>query len=383
MSDTTDQLPTSINGPINLVRLEGTINNIPKIIYLYMDIHESLKSQTKCPEEDAIDISQFLERVFENPKPGINYDFFMENVFPYLHTDINPNLVGNIYIHQTVKMFAKYFKMTREEKVLVVKTIPHIRFHYADPRYYMLSDIRIMLNWSKGFPETPDDLDKLTELISLIQQTKTEVTNWKQLFNQLNPECQKSSDYKTYLEYFINKIFCRIKNETIKEKFHTYGIPQITRINNELLDMLTKYLEKCQEYKRQVKQKITNPYQKHTTKQLDYGKLQHEFKQCHKYLLNVVGNFMDFFFLRRVLDKDYIDHAILYAGANHSINCVGFLVKYFGFQITHCAYSSIFDVQKLNKQIKNEKCIGHLTDIFYPDKPIQCIQTDHFPEPFE
>ena len=32
-----------INGPINVIRLEGKINNIKKVLYIFMDVHVNIQ----------------------------------------------------------------------------------------------------------------------------------------------------------------------------------------------------------------------------------------------------------------------------------------------------------------------------------------------------
>ena len=38
----------NINGPVNVVRLEGNINDISKVIYFMFDFHNNVNNQTKC-----------------------------------------------------------------------------------------------------------------------------------------------------------------------------------------------------------------------------------------------------------------------------------------------------------------------------------------------
>lgn len=38
-----------VNGPIMPTRLEGIVNNIKKVIYLFGDLHLDLYEQSKCP----------------------------------------------------------------------------------------------------------------------------------------------------------------------------------------------------------------------------------------------------------------------------------------------------------------------------------------------
>ena len=53
-----------INGPFNLIRLEGVVNNVKKVIYLFADVHRDVSEQTACENVFAQDISQYLAKNF-------------------------------------------------------------------------------------------------------------------------------------------------------------------------------------------------------------------------------------------------------------------------------------------------------------------------------
>lgn len=68
-----------VNGPINTVRLEGKIGNIKKVIYIFMDIHDSVVDQTECDNIRSYDIDKYIIKTFDqafgNDK---TYDLFIE-----------------------------------------------------------------------------------------------------------------------------------------------------------------------------------------------------------------------------------------------------------------------------------------------------------------
>jgi hypothetical protein len=51
-----------INGPHNVVRLEGIVNGHNKVLYLFFDVHLDIFQQTKCEDFDNIDIGQFFKK---------------------------------------------------------------------------------------------------------------------------------------------------------------------------------------------------------------------------------------------------------------------------------------------------------------------------------
>jgi len=59
-------MPQYINGPVNYIQLNGTINNINKNITIFLDTHLDLDNQTRCDSFDSIDISQYLYKLIKN-----------------------------------------------------------------------------------------------------------------------------------------------------------------------------------------------------------------------------------------------------------------------------------------------------------------------------
>jgi hypothetical protein len=82
---------------------------------------------------------------------------------------------------------------------------------------------------------------------------------------------------------------------------------------------------------------------------------------------------MDLYFLKRVLDKDYIKKSIMYCGDYHFTHYVSFLVKYFNFEILECdKFYIIPDIKELEKKFKTEDfedCVKYLSS----GKYTQCI----------
>ena len=71
-------MSTKINGPINIVRIEGEINGIKKILYLYFDFHMDVTQQTKCEDYLSDDVTKYIKKeLLETSDKDI--DFFMEH----------------------------------------------------------------------------------------------------------------------------------------------------------------------------------------------------------------------------------------------------------------------------------------------------------------
>ncbi len=49
-----------VNGPINVVRLKGSVDKTSKVLYLFMDHHEPPHSQKKCEDQRATNVDTFF-----------------------------------------------------------------------------------------------------------------------------------------------------------------------------------------------------------------------------------------------------------------------------------------------------------------------------------
>lgn len=143
MTEVLDHTKHIVNGPLNVVRLEGEIDGIKKVMYCYMDIHLSPNSQTENENVFSTDVAKHLADNFIKLNNGkYMVDFFME-VNP---SDLNKNQnmafkslmpqtnTKNKYIIQVMKLFKKSFKLSADKKVLQSDTFKNTRFHYADIR---------------------------------------------------------------------------------------------------------------------------------------------------------------------------------------------------------------------------------------------------------
>jgi hypothetical protein len=92
--------------------------------------------------------------------------------------------------------------------------------------------------------------------------------------------------------------------------------------------------------------------------------------------------FMDLYFLRRSLDKDYVTNSLVYTGAKHSTNYIKYLVDNFDFKVTHAYYSKTEDMNKLNSMIKKMTDTEEVFDLFLPLTLNQCIDVSGFPKNF-
>jgi len=96
----------------------------------------------------------------------------------------------------------------------------------------------------------------------------------------------------------------------------------------------------------------------------------------------------DFYFLRRFLDKDYINTAICYTGLAHLSHLSFILVNKFNFKVTHLSGKvNEYDIDKINQSINelseyNPEKMYKIIDFTNPDF-LQCSNMFNFPENYD
>jgi hypothetical protein len=379
-----------INGPINAIRLEGSINNINKIIYVFFDYHSPIGLQTECESYDSMNVIQYLYNLFKNTSKSI--DFFLEIKQSFIQKKVSP--FKNIYIQEIAKMYNKV-KFNDKTK----KDIKHnVRFHYLDIRdhleKFIYTNISILYNSAKSLRMNKDIystefhniLDSCTRLIY-------ELDIYKKYFdgNQLARSANNNNEPKDMITYFLDKITKKYKNtDIIKQLKKTYFKDVIKHINI-CLDKL-KELQKIVQDKEDYVYRYYDEKMKYTkgdnfNNYINIEELDNFVFYCDKlieeinyYILYIFSKLTDIYFIRRFLDKDYITNAITYTGSAHSINYINLLVSYFDFKITHYSYSEEKDLDKLNRIAKTD--IKLLDYTLHPQQLIQCSDLSSFPNDF-
>ena len=137
-----------INGPINIVRMEGIVDGVRKVIYIMMDHHTPVYMQTECDNIFSRDINNYLAETFRNLNGSDRmYDFFLETsptICKILSMDLH--IIRKLILGSTTLMrLASYSEnflilIQSEGRVNISKSITNVRLHYIDPRVYIDSD---------------------------------------------------------------------------------------------------------------------------------------------------------------------------------------------------------------------------------------------------
>ena len=433
-----DRNVTQINGPINVVRMEGNVGSIKKVIFLFMDIHVNISDQTQCTNIYAKDVDQYFADNFYNLNSGTKmYDFFLEIRPTDIYRLKQWNKNKQIYIQQMALLFSTILSYDKNKnKVNVSELLKNIRLHYLDIRDYLYFHIDKFIEQANNISyqmlcQTPSmsfiDQSYLSEIIDNLTNAKQQLDLTIDLLikpenivdRSVAKDDQPSSQLGNYKEPLIkdieltnNKEFAEfipsIVSRTAYKLINLYNHPHIKKLMNKLLNDLINNFKKLSNDIGFTIAELKN-YQKTITNVDSYRELtiDNAFDTKYKYTsltklrhmiiniidmcdkisfitLKVFARFTDIYFLRRFLDKDYITNAIVYSGASHSLNYIEILIKYLDFKITHVAYSSINNIEDLMKETKsrlNQK--KDLMDLFEPSELIQCSNISYFPKNFE
>ena len=427
-----DESVKEISGPINVVRLEGEINNIKKVIYLFMDMHQDLYDQSECDNIFAKEIPQYLaDNFLKMNDSNITYDFFLETITFQLENvnygvpfrmDIN---FKDIYILRLRKFFNKIFNYNPEtNKVSMSKIFKNIRLHYMDVREYMFRNFDIKFNEIKyaiGNMQHNQNIQlvQLTQIINNLNDIKNNTMilldntlslegqagvksgisapakiNKSKIIKYASDNLDKQENYVDNMKYLINKISELYNHKSVQDKMlievdiMIKNFKDIVPLCDEIINVVNNIGNVINAH---PKYKLTEQYPNYGLN-YDYGinditisELILTLKKHTSYLDIKVSDafllFMDIYFLRRFLDKDYITNAIVYTGAYHSLQYIEILTKDFDFKITHTSYSLIPDMDKLNEEVLKRE-VATLSEIFFPPTLSQCSDVTNFPDLF-
>lgn len=403
MSILTDTL---INGPINIIRMEGYVNNIKKVAYFFLDYHIGLQFQTRCPSFTSMDLYQYLANNLKNTEFPI--DFMFEITQSYLNK--SPYNFKDIYIREVVDFFNSQYNN---------KNNKNIRYHFIDIRDYVYNTVN---QYTHVLDNIIDDMnrgnnyniDTVNDIKYYLNSLMSELNYWEELifgnFNDVkkntirnlkrlgNDKQLNQMDIKNNIKEvpkFIFKIRERYNHKEVRDKLQDI-FDLIKNLINKARDLSLNIVELFEKHKHLLTDDFILQYDKYletfswfpsyseSTEVIKSVTI--EYRKLYYIILKLFTNLMDIYFLRRFLDKDYIQHAIIYTGCAHSINYIQHLLTKYDFKITHASYSLEKDMDKLNEHLKkfnNTADRREYEKYLYIPKLIQCSSVEHFPKNFE
>ena len=385
-----------INGPINIIRLEGKVGDIQKVLYLFMDRHIPACHQTKCSNIFAKDMALFLAETMSRLQDSTQqYDFFLEVRSDELTDEEVPAMYGErylytqhwMYIEEVLALFKRVFHYNpAENKVYRNARFKNFRFHFFDIRNYFkaaIQDVIHRLNMAlRGKQEVSVELLKtviglqvelkemyLTVIGALKAERGVEGTVVIKIHDLIDKDVMQQLGYKLKERYDhpeVKALVTKMVGGYIKDMETYVGLV------NHFIDTLSRISEKVRDCQ--------------ARKTCDVRLYQHLLKNSRMMAsgasgaaLDIFARLTDAYFLRRFLDKDYITHGIHYGGGYHGAESMFWLVKEMGFVVTHVANDSE-PPEDITKWILEAQTHRHVFDIF--DNDIQCSSMEHMPADF-
>ena len=414
---------TTISGPFNIVRLEGEVFGINKVLYVFFDVHMPCEAETTCENIFSDNITTYLIKQFSKANEKA-IDFFLET-FPSKLYYSTKSIYRGIYLDDLRKLLSQAFSYDpTQDKVLPSKVFPNVRLHYIDLRDYFFENIifqnrdlyyefkRIYINLltssvsRNDFVQFREQLDNFTKNIKFMldlffgqkggKQAKRSII--KQIKEELSEEERHENTLKLikkikekYLHPEVQKIILLMLDEFMKKGLLAV-LDKIDKINKLLEDLLKLF--EIGSSSLNTSKAIYDEYTKvpEFVQFADYGINLNDIIKIVTNIYFLVNSMytilrrsstviVDAYFLRRFLDKDYITNGISYTGANHSIMYVYILTKYFDFKVTHASYSK-YDINELNDRIKKTNIGQDFAMLFSPLEEYQCSNITDFPEGF-
>ena len=256
-----------INGPINVIRLEGAINGIKKVLYVFMDFHMDVTQQTRCDDIRSKDVNTYFVENFDKiSEDNIIYDFFFEQRPTWIIREKGP--YKEHYIEEIDRLFNKSFMINRKKNVVnKSNNFPNIRLHYIDIRDYiaqtemmsikldyLIDDIIQSENIDKqSFTNIKKVLDVITDntkmLYSILYNENKNTLNKIKLKPSIPTSIKDlkkytSEDFINKIRSFIDKIRNNYKHHNVKNILNNIIDGEIKKLYDDYFDNINKYQKK-------------------------------------------------------------------------------------------------------------------------------------------
>jgi len=420
-----------VSGPVNTIRLEGNVNGVNKVLYLFFDYHLPLHSQTHCDQDKFYDIINYFIDNLKNNDEKISFFFEIRDQIgrskilndPNNQPDQNlnnnqyrdyseaPSRYFDMYIFKASNFFSKYFTYDLKNNIVRSREpYKHVYFNYTDLRWNtvaykrMITSILNLLN-SKNFYNLNVVLREIITLYYLMKENyefiyetsrekaKEIISNAPKIGKLIDIDNMPVNDINLIMYRYIYKTLYVYENKDIHEKI----IGRVNEIKakyqdmfklfNNLINLITKqlldhedilrknnyaeYMYKCQTF---VHSGLTNrEFNKF------YFTLIDGIEEIDEYDFFINIELMDCYFLRRFLDKNYSRKNLVYSGGIHCSNYIYFLIKNFDFKMTHYSFLR-YDYDTCIEKIKNH-CEYEV--LIPPDGRLQCSDLTNFPKNFD
>ena len=386
-----------VNGPVNAIRMEGEIDGIKKILYLFADIHMDINNQTECDSIRSLELKDYFLK---------NFDGLDENEMVDLFVEIKPEefaakkqIYREPYAINLKYFFKKCFNYDEEKNKVYTSTIlPNVRFHYMDIRNLIFNtneNLRLhqIFDYYISLKLTPD-VNECDELLKILLKALDNLNNIYELLYIKNKDNKKEEknvfkiyyDFDIYVAENILKKTHEANSKYVKNILNNIKNTHIRSILIKSLSSLKKNIDLIALYKKEYFDNSILPL----SQQMKNIDIQTKIYKELYYFCEVNGHagilLTDMYFLRRYLDKKYITTGIIYSGIQHTLNCVFLLIKYFNFKMTNVSFCNE-KIETVTNRIKNTEEDFDIMELYKyfiePGMIYQCSNLSGFPENFK
>jgi hypothetical protein len=276
-------------GPVNYCKLEGEFNGVSKTIHCFCDKH----ILTQLDNSNGVSFESFLNKHFINTQDTKQWDFLVE-----------ANSLGKLQETDKDLQITKIRNYAHEIKKDNV--FPNLRIHHTDVRWI---------------------LSKYLGIDYVLDQVRSGSLEEKIKLNGIS----SMSNYFATTSARIRNVISILREENFVPKY------DYEEIVLQILTKLVKKIKRCQDEK--LTSVINNMLNENLLKldELSNDMLNvKSFSDCLKFVTNLhtyTAFLMDIYLLRRILDKEYMQNIILYAGSYHVYSLAMTLQNYFDFKL--------------------------------------------------
>lgn len=402
---------TEISGPFNAVRMEGEIDGLKKVVYMFMDFHMPANNQTECANVYSQDFNRYLAETFHDLNGADRvYDFFFE-IHPEVYKVDSAARAEAIekqgrygfrdkYIWQVINLLKSTVKYdASNDKVGISEVFQNVRLHYLDIRpalnqiSYYLQSIPICSNlYCNDFPPIIFELlwrasNYTRSLVDLYQSIRKDRT--------FKPSPKEDSDHRLEASQLafskvIHKLLYGYKHDNVREVITTKADYYFGELE-ALVGMIDDFASKLEGYIKILTDQTTTYFRDNLIEPgvpveeriRIFDDIQLNLANLHSQELYAGIGITDCYLLRRLLDKGYVTNAIIYTGGSHTINYISVLAKDFGFRVTNVSFTRASSISELNSTLTKRLAAGErITDLFIGDRLDQCSDLTDFPKRF-
>lgn len=395
-----------LSGPTNAMRLEGSINNTVKVIYLFIDVSANIDLQTECANVHSQDFIKYLIDTFHNLTSSSRmYDFFYEalgssfkvnrrmrrKAAVALDPTRNRGSTRRAYLDRVLPLIRSITEYDKDrDRFGVSEVFKNVRFHYFDIRE-ILDEAVIAPFFSLPIPQCINNFDIPQQVFDDLGRLRRLINQYLRIYEILETDPASSQlPVDNPIVTRLRKLMYSYRNpsiqKVIRDKMAHY-MQEFRVLVSEITSALEAFSQHVATlnqggvaYTRDNQIIVLPP----TNIRLEIFSDAHNRAESMKELAQyITTGITDCYLLRRLADKDYIQNAIVYARGSHIINYVNTLMGALKFKITHISKPGSLTVPELNETIDNRLSAGSsITDLLFQPEYLQCVDITTFPKDF-